>query len=64
MIDINQNFTRTHLHIRKRSSNKIKEGLKLYNKEKFTIETIEKDLEVEKELLALMGIETNFGILR
>ena len=53
----------TFTYIRKRSSNKkIKEGLKLYNKEKFTIETIEKDFEVEKELLlALMGIETNFG---
>ena len=53
----------TFTYIKKRSSNKkIKEGLKLYNKEKFTIETIEKDFEVEKELLlALMGIETNFG---
>ena len=53
----------TFTYIKKRSSNrKIKEGLKLYKKEKNIIETIEKDFEVEKELLlALMGIETNFG---
>ena len=53
----------TFTYIKKRSSNKkIKEGLKLYKKERETIETIEKDFQVEKELLlALMGIETNFG---
>tara|TARA_B100001093_G_scaffold476689_1_gene503312 strand:- start:1887 stop:2882 length:996 start_codon:yes stop_codon:yes gene_type:complete len=53
----------TFTYIKKRSSNrKIKEGLKLYNKEKIIITNIEKDFEVEKELLlALMGIETNFG---
>ena len=53
----------TFTYIKKRSSNrKIREGLKLYNKEKKIIETVEKDFEVEKELLlALMGIETNFG---
>ena len=53
----------TFTYIKKRSSNrKLKEGLKLYKKEKFIIETIEKDFNVEKELLlALMGIETNFG---
>ena len=53
----------TFTYIKKRSSNrKIKEGLKLYKKEKDIIETIEKDFHVEKELLlALMGIETNFG---
>ena len=53
----------TFTYIKKRSSNKkLKEGLKLFNKEKITIETIEKDFEVEKELLlALMGIDTNFG---
>ena len=53
----------TFTYIKKRSSNrKIKEGLKLYKKEKKIIETVEKDFEVEKELLlALMGIETNFG---
>jgi len=53
----------TFTYIKKRSSSrKIKEGLKLYSKEKSLIETVEKDFEVEKELLlALMGIETNFG---
>ena len=53
----------TFTYIKKRSSNrKIKEGLKLYKQEKVIIETIEKDFEIEKELLlALMGIETNFG---
>ena len=53
----------TFTYIKKRSSNrKLKEGLKLYNKEKTIIETIEKDFNVEKELLlALMGVETNFG---
>ena len=53
----------TFTYIKKRSSNKkIREGLKLYKKEKFIIETVEKDFQVEKELLlALMGIETNFG---
>jgi membrane-bound lytic murein transglycosylase B len=53
----------TFTYIKKRSSNrKLKEGLQLYNKEKAIIEKIEKDFNVEKELLlALMGIETNFG---
>ena len=53
----------TFTYVKKRSSNrKIKEGLALYNKEKDIIETIESDFNVEKELLlALMGIETNFG---
>ena len=53
----------TFTYIKKRTSyRKIKEGLKLYNKEKSTIEVVEKDFQVEKELLlALMGIETNFG---
>ena len=53
----------TFTYIKKRSSNrKIKEGLKLYKKEKSIIQTVEKDFQVEKELLlALMGIETNFG---
>ena len=53
----------TFTYIKKRSSNrKIKEGLKLYKKEKNIIETVEKEFQVEKELLlALMGIETNFG---
>ena len=53
----------TFTYIKKRSSNrKIKEGLKLYKKEKNIIENIENEFQVEKELLlALMGIETNFG---
>ena len=53
----------TFTYIKKRSSNnKIKQGLKLYKKEKIIIEKIEKEFNVEKELLlALMGIETNFG---
>ena len=53
----------TFTYIKKRSSNnKIKQGLKLYKKEKILIEKIEKEFNVEKELLlALMGIETNFG---
>jgi membrane-bound lytic murein transglycosylase B len=53
----------TLTYIKKRSSkNKIKQGLKLYAKEKKIIEKIEKEFNVEKELLlALMGIETNFG---
>ncbi|MDB2353525.1 lytic murein transglycosylase [Candidatus Pelagibacter bacterium] len=53
----------TFTYIKKRSSNrKLREGLDLYKKERLIIETIEKDFDVEKELLlALMGIETNFG---
>jgi len=53
----------TFTYIKKRSSNrKIKEGKKLYYKEKDIIETVETEFQVEKELLlALMGIETNFG---
>jgi membrane-bound lytic murein transglycosylase B len=53
----------TFTYIKKRSSNrKLREGLELYKKEKNIIKTIEKEFDVEKELLlALMGIETNFG---
>ena len=53
----------TLTYIKKRSSkNKVKQGLKLYQKEKEIIKKIEKEFDVEKELLlALMGIETNFG---
>ena len=53
----------TFTYIKKRSSKKkIIDGLKLYKKEKSTIDIIEKSFNVEKELLlALMGIETNFG---
>jgi membrane-bound lytic murein transglycosylase B len=53
----------TFTYIKKRTNrNKVKNGLSLYKKEKLTIDKIEKDFSVEKELLlALMGIETNFG---
>ena len=53
----------TYTYIKKRTNkNKVKKGLVLYKKEKPTIDKIEKEFLVEKELLlALMGIETNFG---
>ncbi len=53
----------TFTYIRKRTSkNKINQGLRLYKKEKLIIDKIEKEFKIEKELLlALMGIETNFG---
>ena len=53
----------TTTYISKRvTKSKIKEGISLYNKETLTIDNIEKKFSVEKELLlALMGIETNFG---
>ena len=53
----------THTYIEKRTNkNKVKKGLFLYEEEKSTIDKIEKEFLVEKELLlALMGIETNFG---
>jgi membrane-bound lytic murein transglycosylase B len=53
----------THTYIKKRTNkNKVKKGLTLYKKEKLIIDTIEKKFLIEKELLlALMGIETNFG---
>ena len=53
----------TFTYIKKRSSkSKVREGLKIYKKEKKIIDTVENEFKVEKELLlALMGIETNFG---
>ena len=53
----------TFTYIKKRSSNKkVKQGLSLYKKEIKLISKIEDEFEIEKELLlALMGIETNFG---
>ena len=53
----------TFTYIKKRSSKrKVKQGIQLYKKEKQIIDNVEKEFEVEKELLlALMGIETNFG---
>ena len=53
----------TFTYIKKRSSKKkVKEGLRLYKKEKIIIDKVENEFQIEKELLlALMGIETNFG---
>ena len=53
----------TFTYIKKRTSKKkIKQGLVLYKKEKKIIDQVEKEFQIEKELLlALMGIETNFG---
>ncbi len=53
----------TFTYIKKRSSKKkVKQGIYLYKKEKQIIDNVEKEFKVEKELLlALMGIETNFG---
>ena len=53
----------TYTYIKKRTNkNKIKKGLALYKKEKITIDKIEKEFLIEKELLlAFMGIETNYG---
>ena len=53
----------TYTYIKKRTNKKkVKKGLALYKKEKTIIDKIEKEFLVEKELLlALMGIETNFG---
>ena len=56
-------YENTFTYIKKRTSKKkIYDGLKLYKKEKNIIDKIENEYGVEKELLlALMGIETNFG---
>tara|TARA_X000000368_G_scaffold389134_1_gene351208 strand:- start:1237 stop:2256 length:1020 start_codon:yes stop_codon:yes gene_type:complete len=53
----------TATYINKRANNKkVKNGLLLYSKEKKLINIIENKFSVEKELLlALMGIETNYG---
>ena len=53
----------TKTYISKRASlKKLKQGLKLYEQNQELINKIEKEFKVEKELmLALMGIETNFG---
>jgi len=53
----------TKTYIKKRSSKKkIHQGLRLYKKEKNLIDKVENEFNIEKELLlALMGIETNFG---
>jgi len=53
----------TKTYISKRTSEaKVKKGLEFYNNNKELIDEIEKKFNVDKELLlALMGIETNFG---
>ena len=53
----------TFTYIKKRTnSKKVKKGLALYKKEKIIIDKVGNNFLVEKELLlALMGIETNFG---
>ena len=53
----------TFTYIKKRTSKKkVNAGLRLYKKEKKIIDKVENEFKVEKELLlALMGIETNFG---
>ncbi len=53
----------TKTYVQKRTNNKkVKNGLSLYKAEKNIINEIEKKFLVEKELLlALMGIETNYG---
>ena len=53
----------TKTYIRKRTSKKkVINGIKLYNKNKKLIDEVDNKFKVEKELLlALMGIETNFG---
>ena len=53
----------TKTYISKRTSdNKVSKGLILYEKNIDLINSIEKEFNIEKELLlSLMGIETNFG---
>ena len=56
-------YENTKTYISKRTSDKkIKQGIKVYKKESYLINSIDKRFSVEKSLLlALMGIETNFG---
>ena len=53
----------TNTYVSKRTSQKkLKKGLKFYNNNKNLINKIDKNFNIEKELLlSLMGIETNFG---
>ena len=52
----------TYTYIKRELQRKINDGLRLYKKEKEIIDKIENQFNVEKELLlALMGIETNYG---
>ena len=53
--------TKTYI-LKRTSSNKVSNGIKLYNRNSDLIEKVSKQYKIEKELLlALMGIETNFG---
>ena len=53
----------TFTYINKRANKvKVSKGLNLYNQQQLVIKEIEKKFSIEKELLlALMGIETNYG---
>ena len=53
----------TKTYVSKRTSkDKVKKGKRIYKKNKNLINIVDKEFKVEKELLlALMGIETNFG---
>ena len=55
----------TFTYIKKRTSkSKVRDGVKLYKKEKEIIEKVEKEFKVEKELLlALMGIKQILDII-
>jgi membrane-bound lytic murein transglycosylase B len=56
-------YENTKTYVSKRSSDqKVRQGIKLYKKNENFINSIDKKFSVEKSLLmALMGIETNFG---
>ena len=58
-----ETYENTKTYIKKRTSkNKVERGKNLYNSNKTIINQIDIKFDVEKELLlALMGIETNFG---
>ena len=53
----------TKTYVSKRTSkDKVKKGKRIYKKNKNLINIVDKEFKVEKELLlALMGIETNYG---
>ena len=53
----------TKTYVSKRTSkDKVKKGIKIYKKNKSLINIVDEEFDVEKELLlALMGIETNYG---
>ena len=64
MIDTNLNFMRILLHILKKDLQleKLRTVLSYIKKKRKIIDKVEEEFQVEKELLlALMGIETNFG---